>query len=62
MINDMRAHLVEQVQVRALGDQEIVGRPQHRAERISIGLPPIVAAAGAMIAHRLARAGYRTFE
>ena len=48
--------------MRAFRDQEIVGRPQHRAKREGIGLPPIVAAASAMIAHGLARAGHRAFE
>ena len=62
MVDQMRAQLVEQPQMRALGDEEIVGRPQHRAEAVGIGHPPFVPAALATVFYRLARALDRCFE
>jgi hypothetical protein len=56
MLDRMRAKLVEQPEVRALVDEEIVERPQHRAERIGVRHPPFVRACGAAIRHRLAHA------
>ena len=60
--NQMRAQFVEQPQVGALADQEIVQRPQHGPEAVGIGQPPRMAAAMAMIAQRLRLAAQRAFE
>ena len=62
VLDHMRAELVEQPEVRALGDQEIVERPQHRAERIGVRHPPFVPCRRAAILHRLARALDRALE
>jgi hypothetical protein len=62
MVNDMRAKLVKQPQVRSFRDQEVIGRAQHWPETISIGNPPIVRACGAVIFNRLTRAFDLAFE
>ena len=43
MVDQMRAELVEQPQMRAFGDVIVVHRPEHRAEGIGIGHPPVAA-------------------
>src|SRR5436309_1192315 len=56
MLTDMGAHLVEQPQMGALRDQEIVHRPEDRPERISVGDPPFAHIRPAMVFYRYGRA------
>ena len=53
MLERMRAHLVEQPQMRALADVIVVHRPEHRAEAVGIGDRPFAAAIAGAVAHRL---------
>ena len=58
----MRTHLVEQAEMGAFVDEKIVQRPQHRAERESVGHPPFVRAGLAAILDGLGLARHRAFE
>src|SRR4051794_39030066 len=54
VLDDMRAELVEQPEMRTLGDVVIVHRPEYRTERIGIGQPPVAAGIAGVVAQRLA--------
>ena len=63
MRHQMRAELVEQAQMRALGNVVVVHRSEHRAERIGIGHRPFAAGIAGAVAQRLALAdGEPAFE
>ncbi len=63
MLDAVRAHLVEQAEMRALGDQEIVHGAKYRAEAVGVCHPPfVIAARGAEVADRLPPAGHFAFE
>ena len=49
MLDEMRAHLVEQPQMGALIDQEIIDRPQHGAKAIGVCHPPFMPIGAAAI-------------
>ena len=56
MLELMRAQLVEEPEMRALGDIVVVHRAEHRTEGIGIGQPPVAAGVARVIAKRLALA------
>ena len=53
VLDQMGAQLVEEPEMRALGDIVIVHRAQHRAERVGIGDPPLAAGIGGAVFDRL---------
>ena len=54
MVDQVRAELVEQPEMRALGDVIVVHRAEHRPEGIGVGDPPLAAGIARAVAQRLA--------
>ncbi len=52
----VRAHLVEEAEVRPLADEVVVHRPEHRPEGIGVGHPPLAAGVPGAVLERLALA------
>ncbi len=56
VMDQVRAHLVEEPQVAAFADVVVVHRPEHRAEGIGVGHPPLAAGVAGAVLERLALA------
>ena len=54
VVDRVRAHLVEEPQVAAFADVVVVHRPEHRAEGVGVGHPPVAAGVAGAVLERLA--------